>query len=256
MSGSRPDGGLVPAPQSGRKDHANGRTPPTRTATSRTPQPGAERHRDRVRRVPFVPVIPAQRAPRTRAPAPTPATAWALAARDGDPLAQAAFVRATQAEVWRFTAALVDPAAADDLTQETYLRAFRALPGFEAPVQRPHLAARHRPPGLRRPPARAGRAAAGSTPGWPPSRGRRGRARPAGAARRGRPAAPPAGDRRTAFALTQVLGLSYAEAAEVEGVPVGTIRSRVARARADLVAAVGAAQSARGTAQEVRPGTF
>ena len=35
--------------------------------------------------------------------------------------------------------------------------------------------------------------------------------------------------------LTQLLGLPYAEAAEVAGCPVGTIRSRVARARADLV---------------------
>jgi len=34
--------------------------------------------------------------------------------------------------------------------------------------------------------------------------------------------------------VTQLLGLSYAEAAEVCGCPVGTIRSRVARARADL----------------------
>jgi RNA polymerase sigma-70 factor, ECF subfamily len=59
------------------------------------------------------------------------ASAWALAARGGDPHAQAAFVRATQAEVWRFTAALVDAGCADDLTQETYLRAFRALAGFE-----------------------------------------------------------------------------------------------------------------------------
>ena len=42
-------------------------------------------------------------------------------------------------------------------------------------------------------------------------------------------------DRREAFALTQLLGLPYAEAAEVVGCPVGTIRSRVARARADLV---------------------
>jgi RNA polymerase sigma-70 factor (ECF subfamily) len=45
-------------------------------------------------------------------------------------------------------------------------------------------------------------------------------------------------DRREAFVATQVLGLSYAEAAEVCGCPVGTIRSRVARAREDLVAAV------------------
>ncbi len=44
--------------------------------------------------------------------------------------------------------------------------------------------------------------------------------------------------RRTAFALTQLLGLSYAEAADVEDVPIGTIRSRVARARVDLADAV------------------
>jgi RNA polymerase sigma-70 factor (ECF subfamily) len=48
-----------------------------------------------------------------------------------------------------------------------------------------------------------------------------------------------AGPRRAAFVLTQVVGLSYVEAAAVEGVPVGTIRSRVARAREDLVAALG-----------------
>jgi RNA polymerase sigma-70 factor (ECF subfamily) len=45
-------------------------------------------------------------------------------------------------------------------------------------------------------------------------------------------------DRRTAFVLTQVLGLSYAEAAEVCRCPIGTIRSRVARARAELVSAI------------------
>ena len=45
-------------------------------------------------------------------------------------------------------------------------------------------------------------------------------------------------DRREAFVLTQMLGLTYAEAAEVCGCEVGTIRSRVARGRAQLVAAV------------------
>ncbi len=158
----------------------------------------------------------------------------------GDPAAQAAFVRATQAEVWRFAAALVDPDSADDLTQETYLRAFRALPGFEgrssartwllgiarracadhlrAVIRRRRLdarlaAERHRPP-LPEPGRHLG---AADLLGRLPA------------------------ERRSAFVLTQVLGLSYAEAAVVEGVPVGTIRSRVARARADLVAAVGAA---------------
>ncbi len=45
-------------------------------------------------------------------------------------------------------------------------------------------------------------------------------------------------DRRSAFVLTQVVGCSYEEAAEICSCPVGTIRSRVARARADLVEAL------------------
>jgi RNA polymerase sigma-70 factor (ECF subfamily) len=52
-------------------------------------------------------------------------------------------------------------------------------------------------------------------------------------------------DRREAFVLTQFLGLPYAEAAEVAGCPVGTIRSRVARARADLIDLLGGAEEAR-----------
>lgn len=42
-------------------------------------------------------------------------------------------------------------------------------------------------------------------------------------------------ERRLAFVLTQVVQLSYREAAEVCGCPTGTIRSRVARARDDLI---------------------
>ncbi len=41
-------------------------------------------------------------------------------------------------------------------------------------------------------------------------------------------------ERREAFVLTQIVGLPYADAAEVLGVPIGTIRSRVARAREEL----------------------
>jgi RNA polymerase sigma factor (sigma-70 family) len=44
-------------------------------------------------------------------------------------------------------------------------------------------------------------------------------------------------ERREAVVLTQVTGLSYAEAAEICGCPAGTIRSRVARAREDLLVA-------------------
>lgn len=44
-------------------------------------------------------------------------------------------------------------------------------------------------------------------------------------------------ERKEAFVLTQIVGLSYAEVAEICHVPLGTIRSRVARARESLAAA-------------------
>ncbi|TNH30569.1 sigma-70 family RNA polymerase sigma factor [Micromonospora orduensis] len=168
-----------------------------------------------------------------------PATEWALTARDGDPAAQAAFVRLTQAEVWRFAAALVDTDSADDLTQETYLRAFRALPAFEG-----RSTARTWLLGIAR------RACADHL--RTVVRRRRLDERLTANAYTDRPHPDPAGqfgatdlvrrlsaERRAAFVLTQLLGLSYAEAAAIEGVPVGTIRSRVARARDELVEAVG-----------------
>ncbi len=162
----------------------------------------------------------------------------AVSAADGDPLAAAALVRATQSEVWRLCAALGTRDTADDLTQETYLRAFGSLHRFEGRSSlRTWLLSI-----ARRVCADAVRA-----------RRRRltlVRAEPAdletsdGADRVGEQAAVRDllarldRDRREAFVLTQLLGLSYAEAAEVAGCPVGTIRSRVARARADLVEAL------------------
>jgi RNA polymerase sigma-70 factor (ECF subfamily) len=170
-------------------------------------------------------------------------TALARKAGAGDAAALAAFVRATQSEVWRFTAALVDPGSADDLTQETFLRAFKALPGFEG-----RSSARTWLLGIaRRTCADHLRAVV---------RRRRLDARLAAQAVTDLPVPDPAhrlgtadllarlsAERRTAFVLTQVLGLSYAEAAEVEEVPVGTIRSRVARARDELVTAVAQARA-------------
>jgi RNA polymerase sigma-70 factor (ECF subfamily) len=48
--------------------------------------------------------------------------------------------------------------------------------------------------------------------------------------------------------LTQLLGLSYQEAAEVCSCPPGTIRSRVARARADLLDDLAQARQDRSSA--------
>lgn len=47
-------------------------------------------------------------------------------------------------------------------------------------------------------------------------------------------------ERREALVLTQVLGLTYAEAARVSDCPTSTIRSRVARARDDMSRAASA----------------
>jgi RNA polymerase sigma-70 factor (ECF subfamily) len=171
-----------------------------------------------------------------------PATRSLLAARGGDQAAAGAFVRATQPEVWRFVAGLAGREAADDLTQDTYLRAFRALPDFEG-----RSTARTWLLGIAR------RACADHIRSLTRLRRLDGRL-----AAQPRPAHIPdhtgllavddllrslPDDRRSAFVLTQVLGLSYDETAQVEQVPVGTIRSRVARARAQLVEAVLAART-------------
>ncbi|SOD75084.1 RNA polymerase sigma-70 factor [Jatrophihabitans sp. GAS493] len=161
-----------------------------------------------------------------------PITDAALRARRGDAEAASTFVRATQVDVWRMVAGLSSRADADDLTQETYARAFASLHRF------------------------TGRSSART---WLLSIARRvcadavrstvrERRRASELAGPGAPMADPADmvvlnslvhlldpERREAFVLTQLVGLSYAEAADVCRCPVGTIRSRVARARTDLV---------------------
>jgi RNA polymerase sigma-70 factor, ECF subfamily len=163
-------------------------------------------------------------------------TSLARAAGRGDRDALARFVRQTQGDVWRFCANLVDPAAADDLTQETYLRAIPALRRFrgDAPVRGWLLTIARRACAAEidtrsRDRTLSARLAAESAAGLPRSVPEAG-----SQAAIGLLLAALDPDRRAAFVLTQLIGCSYAEAAEVCGCPVGTIRSRVARARADL----------------------
>lgn len=163
-------------------------------------------------------------------------TRSAVAAGRGDEAAATAFVRASQAEVWRLLAHLTTREVADDATQETYLRAFRSLRGFRGEasartwllsiarrVAADHLRGRARRPYEVGEPSPDAAAAPDPTSGVAIRL----------LVRRLDP------QRREAFVLTQVLGLSYAEAAQVCECPVGTIRSRVARARDDLVSALG-----------------
>ena len=179
-------------------------------------------------------------------PAPGAATdphrALLDAAIEGDGVALAELVRQTQPLVWSVCRALGTPGEEADLVQETYLRALRALGSYrgDAPARAwllaiarnvcaDHVRRRQRQRRLLDKLERhaVGGAVAASDPiddllaGLHP-------------------------DRREAFVLTQYVGLGYDEAAEVIGCPIGTIRSRVSRARADLLAAL-RADEARGS---------
>ena len=150
-------------------------------------------------------------------------------ARDGDPRAFERFVALSQPSLGRFCRHLGDHADIDDLTQTTYLRAIRSLHTFrceaaatvwlfgiarrvcaDAVTQRQ----RHRrPEPLRRPASQPNHA---------------------GPIELGQLIDDLDIDQRRAFVLTQIVGLTYDEAAAVCDCPTGTIRSRVARARHTL----------------------
>lgn len=160
---------------------------------------------------------------------------YARAAQHGDDVALGHLVRATQGVVWRFCCNLSSQQEADDLAQEVYIRATRNLDQYrgDAPVvswllsiarhvcadqvrrnqRRSRLATR----------LRGERVPMTTTPGTLELNQLVEALDP---------------DRRIAFVMTQLLGLSYEEAAAACDCPIGTIRSRVARARNDLMTAV------------------
>lgn len=205
-----------------------------------TVQPGRQRF-SRLLATHHTPIVDAcpQKVPAAFLPSPSahtmgrmePLGPLAAAAATGDRDAARTFVQATQVDLWRLTSHLVDQASAADLVQETYLRAWPALRTLRADSNiRAWLATiayrvcadeirrrqRHR--------RRLDRLASQPptiVPEHTPLDDLLGGLSP---------------DRRAAFVLTQVLGYSYQEAAQACDVPVGTIRSRVARARSDLAA--------------------
>ncbi|MFJ7268891.1 sigma-70 family RNA polymerase sigma factor [Streptomyces sp. NPDC099050] len=167
-------------------------------------------------------------------------TLLALAARDGDPVAVDRFVRALHRDVRRYVAYLsADPQSAEDLTQETFLRALGSLHRFEgrssARTWLLSIARRTVVDSLRH---KAARPKIADRDDWQTAAEQ---SQP-----RGVPgfedgvvlaellAAIPA-ERREVFVLTQLMGLPYAEAALMLGCPIGTVRSRVARARSSLI---------------------
>ena len=156
-------------------------------------------------------------------------TRLAHAARTGDEDAVRAFVSMSQRDVWRLCAHLVDRDSASDLAQETYLRALPALRRFRGDASARtwllSIARRVCTDELRR-------------------RYRR----PEDLVNAEVIVADFAAHadllalvdllesgRRAAFVLTQLIGCSYEETATITGTPIGTVRSRVARARDDLI---------------------
>jgi RNA polymerase sigma-70 factor (ECF subfamily) len=173
------------------------------------------------------------------ATAADPLRRYVNAALEGDDVAVAELVRLTQPAVWQVCVALGSPGEVEDLVQETYLRALGSLSRYrgDAPVRVWLLAIARRvcADHVRR-------------------RQRRRRLFDRVRSHTTELDVPPPEviedlletldpDRREAFVLTQLVGLSYEEAAAVAGCPIGTIRSRVARARGDLTAAVARAAS-------------
>ncbi|WP_150238840.1 sigma-70 family RNA polymerase sigma factor [Nocardiopsis quinghaiensis] len=158
----------------------------------------------------------------------------ALAARRGSDTALEAFVRCTRPDVARYISRRVHSDRVEELTQETYLRALHGLPRFagRAPA-RAWLLAIARNTVVDRYRSDAARPDCVGPADWDLLPERSARFDEYVALRAlldGLPA-----ERRRAFVLTQVEGLTYAEAARSAGVPVGTIRSRVARARDELL---------------------
>jgi len=157
----------------------------------------------------------------------------AMAAKEGNRFALDAFTRETLPAVQGLCRHLGDPDTAEDLVQETYARMMRSLPNFRGDgsarswllrIARNTCADATRVRKRRRTReafAEVPDVADGPAAGWTEVHSVVQVLSP---------------DRRQAFVLTQILDLPYQEVADILECPIGTVRSRVARAREDLLA--------------------
>ena len=166
------------------------------------------------------------------------------AARGGDAAAFGRLVEQLQIRVFRFILRHVPRAAeAEDLTQDTFLEAYRKLGSFRGEAKFStwvmgiafNLARNHR---SRAPQYRyrmLAEDAAGDLPET--AAGPYEQARAGDLAEATAEAMDTLGDElREALVLVAIDGLGYAEAAEIAGVPIGTVKTRVFRARNALCA--------------------
>jgi len=154
-------------------------------------------------------------------------------AREGDLAAFEELVRTYQADVWRFALHLTrDRSMADDVTQDTFLRAFRFLRTFRGESKFTSWLFRiARNCGMDALRARRAHFEREQTPPTGPSDPEM-RAELAEALRS------VSEEHREPFLLIEVFGLSYREAADVLQLKLGTVKSRMHRARQALMGAL------------------
>ena len=169
-------------------------------------------------------------------------TSTALKARDGDRVALEGLMRLVQGDVWRLCKYMVDAQSADDLAQDALVKMIGSLH---------RVTAEHN--------VRAWTLGIARHTCLDEIRRRQRRRKLQKDYEGTRPVLVSAEDssldlreliahidvdRRDAFVLTQLVGLSYEEVAEMCECPIGTVRSRVARARLNLQTLMNASNEA------------
>ncbi|GIU99350.1 MAG: RNA polymerase sigma factor [Actinomycetota bacterium] len=156
-------------------------------------------------------------------------------ARSGDVAAFEEIVRAYQGDVYRFAYSYTrDRALAEDATQEAFLRAYRFLPGFRGDSRFGswlfRIARNCALDAIRARRGQEERALRAPAPLGPPD--------PMARAELHAALAAVSPEHREPFLLIEVFGLSYQEAADVLKLRVGTVKSRMHRARLAMMAAL------------------